>query len=126
MLKVIDDKVYIKRGDDEALGAELLFANGMPFEMSAGDILTFTVREFPDKASPVIFQSKSVPGGTRIVIRHADTTDAAYGQYSADLQLTTSDNMTKTVWPDIDEENPPSPYTLDENIGNFIILPEVT
>lgn len=125
MLKVIDDKVYLRRGDDEALDVEVK-VDGVDTDIGETETLTLTVRELPDAGSPVIFESTSAPGSKRIVINHADTADAEYGQYSADIQLLTADGYRKTIWPDIDVDNPPNPYALQNNFGNFIILPEVT
>lgn len=124
MLKVIDGKVYMRRGDDEVLDVTVK-VNGVDSDIGENETLILTVRELPDEDSPVIFESASAPGSKRIVINHADTAGVEYGQYSAGVKLITADRKRKSVWPDIDEANPPSPYTLNNNMGNFIIVSEV-
>lgn len=123
MLKIIEEKIYLRRGDDEVLEVNLN-AGSDTVQMGEGETLTLTVRELPSLDSPVIFSTTSAPGSNRIVIRHADTADAEYGEYSADVQLLTADGLRKTVWPNIDEENLPKARAA--NLKNFILLPEVT
>ena len=123
MLKIIEEKIYLRRGDDEVLEVSLNAANE-PVQMGESETLTLTVRELPSLDSPIIFTTTSVPGSNRIVISHADTAEAEYGEYSADIQLLTSDGMRKTVWPDIDADNLPKARAA--NLKNFILLPEVT
>lgn len=123
MLKIIEEKIYLRRGDDEVLEVNLN-AGSDTVQMGEGETLTLTVRELPSLDSPVIFSTTSAPGSNRIVIRHADTAGAEYGEYSADVQLLTADGLRKTVWPNIDEENLPKARAA--NLKNFILLPEVT
>lgn len=124
---IIDDVVYIRRGDDEVLDVNVgikVDEEFVPVELGETETLTLTVRETPEEDSPVVFFSTSAPGSKRIVINHADTAKAAYGKYSADVQMMTADGMRKTVWPVIDPENIPSASA--RNMKNFVILPEVT
>ena len=118
MLKVENNKIYMVRGDDEVLAVAL---DG--YEMAAGDMLTLTVRETPTADSQVLLQISGAPGSNRIVISHADTAEAAYGAYSADVQLLTADGLRKTVWP----TNITDPSRLRAaNMKNFMIVNEVT
>lgn len=123
MLKIIDGKIYMRRGDDEVLEVNLT-AGGEAITVGENETLTLTVRELPSRDSPEIFQSTGAPGSNRIIINHADTADAEYGEYSADVQLLTAEGLRKTVWPDIDEDN--LPKARNRNLKNFILLPEVT
>ena len=123
-MKIIDDKIYMRRGDDEVLIVELQDDAGSPAEMPEGATLTLTVRQRPDDESPVLFSTASVPGSNRIIIRHDDTASTAYGEYSADVQMRTAEGLRKTVWPIISEEDPPK--AGNSNLKNFVILPEVT
>lgn len=127
MLKVIDDVVYIRRGDDEVLDVNVgikVDEEFVPVELGETETLTLTVRETPEEDSPVVFSSTGAPGSTRIVINHADTAKAEYGKYSADVQMLTAEGLRKTVWPVVNEENIPRAST--SNMKNFVILPEVT
>ena len=123
MLKIIEEKIYLRRGDDEVLEVNLN-AGSDTVQMGEGETLTLTVRELPSKESTILFTTTSAPGSNRVIISHADTAEVEYGEYSADIQLMTADGLRKTVWPDIDEENLPKARTA--NLKNFILLPEVT
>lgn len=123
MLKIIEDKIYMRRGDDEILEVNLSMGEET-VQVGEGETLTLTVRELPSRDSAIMFSSTSAPGSNRIVINHADTADAEYGDYSADVQLMTAEGYRKTVWPGFDEENIPKAST--RNLKNFILLPEVT
>ena len=124
MLKVIEDRIYLIRGDDEALKVNVTNDAGEAVILGETETLTLTVREQPSRESSVIFASTSAPGSNRIVINHADTADTEYGEYSADVQLLTAEGRRKTVWPVFGEDN--IPRANDKNWKNFIILPEVT
>ena len=123
MLKIIDDKIYMRRGDDEVLEVSLN-AGEESVQMGENETLTLTVRAQPSSDSPIIFSTTSAPGSSRIIINHADTAEADYGEYSADIQMLTAEGYRKTVWPDIDEDN--IPKAKNRNLKNFVILPEVT
>lgn len=123
MLKIIEDKIYMRRGDDEVL--EVNLSSGTEsVQVGENETLTLTVRELPSLDSGMVFSSTSAPGSNRIIINHSDTAEADYGEYSADVQLLTAEGHRKTVWPDIDESAPPKANA--KNLKNFIILPEVT
>ena len=122
MLKIIDDKIYLVRGDDEVLDVSFKKA-GSGYEMQPDDVLVLTVRELPDTNSPVLFASAGVPGGTRIVIRNEDTAALEYGAYSADVQLNFADGKRTTVWPNNIED---SGRIKVKNLKNFMICSEVT
>lgn len=125
MLKIVDNKIYMVRGDDEELDVVTKNADGTDYEMQPEDILTLTVRSKPTEDSLPLIQISSAPGSTRIVIRHEDTAEMAYGSYSADVQLMTGDGRRKTVWPDLDT-GATSTRMRASNIGNFNLASEVT
>lgn len=125
-MEIIDNKIYMYRGDDEVLDVSLVDDEGTAMELGEGDTVTLTVRELPSEDSETVFSSTSAPGSNRIVIRHADTSGAEPGEYSADIQLLTADGYHKTVWPVIDRKDPPKASKQNMNRGNFVLLSEVT
>ena len=123
MLYLEDNILYLTKGDDGALEmTSITDAQGKEYEMQPGDTLTLTVRETPTLDSPVIFESASLPGVNRMIVRAADTANAEAGRYSADIQLTTADGLRFTIWPSIEG----SARYKTSNLKNFIIMPEVT
>lgn len=125
-MEIIDNKIYMYRGDDEVLEVDIVDSTGETVEVGEGETVTLTVRELPSRDSAVVFASTSAPGSNRIVIAHKDTTDADPGEYSADIQLLTADGCRKTVWPVIDKNDPPNAKRQGTNRGNFVLLSEVT
>lgn len=124
MLKIEDGKIYIVRGDDEALAVDLTAGDPPePYALREGETLTLTVRELPDAASPVLLQTAGAPGSNRILIRHDDTAGLDCGQYSADIQLRTAEGLRKTVWPALEADRG---RTTIKNLKNFNIASEVT
>ena len=115
--------IYLTKGDDAVLEVSSIAAeDGSQDEMQTGDVLTLTVRAMPSADSPALIQIDSLPGVTRIVLRHEDTAELNVGRYSADVQLTTAEVRRFTVWPNIAGSGR---YVI-KNFNNFIIMPEVT
>lgn len=118
-----NDKMWMTRGDDEAIEIAITTTDGQPYAIQPGDVLTFTVRSAPSQDSPVLLQVQSVPGDNRIIIRHEDTAELDYGAYSADIQLTTAAGLRKTVWP---PESASASRLRAGNLKNFNLMSEVT
>ena len=123
MLKIIDDKIYLVRGDDAILKVELAQQDGTAYEMQEGDIIALTVRKLPNAESEVLLSVTGASGSNEITIPHAATEGLEYGEYSADIQLTYSDGRRDTVWP---EDIESSTRIKGKNMGNFILVSEVT
>lgn len=123
MLYIEENIIYLTRGDDGAIDMQAITdAQGNAYEIQEGDVLTLTVRTESGAESPVIFQTASVPGSGRMLIRGADTVNAEPGRYSADIQLTTADGLRFTIWPQLEG----SQRYKSGNFKNFVIMPEVT
>ena len=122
MLKIEEGVIYITRGDDAVIDAQLNMQDGATYEVKAGDIVALTVRKLPSAESPIVLSAASVPGSTRIIINADDTKEAMPGKYSADIQLKTADGKRYTVWPSLEGNER---YTV-RNLENFVIMPEVT
>lgn len=123
MLKIIDDKIYLVRGDDAILKVELTQEDGTAYEMQEGDIIALTVRKLPNAESDVLLSAASGSGSNEITIPHDATAELEYGEYSADIQLTYSDGRRDTVWPGDVESGT---RIKGKNMGNFVIVSEVT
>lgn len=122
MLKIEEGVIYITRGDDAVIDAQLNMQGGGMYEMQPGDTVTLTVRELPSGESRLVFASTSAPGSARIIINSADTQEAEVGRYSADIQLRTEEGKRYTVWPELEGAE----RYKTGNMKNFVIMPEVT
>ena len=120
MFKIDSDIVYLTRGDSAVMSVTLTDDSGAAYTMQDGDTLTLTVRETPSADADIVIQVVSAT--TDITISPEDTEDAEVGQYSADVQLTTSDGHIYTVWPPFDTGKLKS----EKNWKNWWITPEVT
>lgn len=122
MLKIEDGVIYLTRGDDATIDVQMNNLDGDIYYMQPQDTLTLTVRGAPSEDSPIVFSVNSISGSNQLIINSSDTANAAPGQYSADIQLTTQDSKRYTVWPDLEGN---ARYRTS-NIKNFVIMPEVT
>lgn len=125
-MEIINNKIYMYRGDDEALIVSIAADDGSPVEMGEEETLTLTVRQLPTHDSPVQLQCTSEPGSNRIAIPHEKTKDVEPGTYSADIQLMTAAGKRHTVWPAIDRDNLLNASKMITNRANFVLYPEVT
>ena len=121
MFYVENQVIFLTRGDSAEVSIELTTEGGETYELGANDILTLTVRKKPLATSAVIF-AKSATGSGVIPITPEDTQGAKVGQYSADIQLTTTDGEVHTVYPRLEGKTRSS----NNNFKNFVIMPEVT
>lgn len=104
MLKIVNNKVYLVRGDSGAITVTVLNADGSTRVIQPDDEILMTVRTTP--TSEILFQKT----GPEIVIEPTDTASLAFGTYCYDVQITLADRTVDTVIPKND----------------FIVLEEVT
>ena len=123
MLYIEENIIYLTRGDDGAIDMDSITdTQGNAYEMQEGDMLILTVREESGAESPMIFQTSSLPGSNRLLIRSEDTAGTEPGRYTADIQLNTADGLHFTLWPPLEG----SQRYKSGNFKNFVIMPEVT
>ena len=104
MLKILNNKIYLVRGDSGAITVNVLNADGSTRVIQPGDEILMTVRATP--TSGILFQKT----GPEIVIEPADTANLAFGTYCYDVQITLADGTVDTIIPK----------------NEFIVLEEVT
>ena len=104
MLKIVNNKVYLVRGDSGAITVTVLNADGSKRVIQPGDEILMTVRATP--TSKILFQK----AGPEIIIEPEDTALLAFGTYCYDVQITLADGTVDTIIPRND----------------FIVLEEVT
>lgn len=119
MIVANDEYIAITRGDCGIIQVAIGMGDEA-YEMTADDTIELTVREKPTSESPVILHKVGAAGTAQIVL-HAEDTQIAPGQYTADLQLNHG-NCRYTIWPEID---PTKDYKI-KNRKNFIVTAEVT
>ena len=116
-----DEVINLTRGDDAAVVFPMVNMDDEPYVMGETEYLIFGLRYVPSKDSELLVNIESIPGSNRIVFCHDDTADLDIGEYSAEVQLMTSDGERITVWP-----KPIGRYRSREiNRKNFCLMPEV-
>ena len=115
-------KINLTRGDDAAMEVPLKNRYNEEFVLGEDEYLIFDVRLIPREDSELLIHITSIPGSNRIVFTHGDTADLEVGQYSAEIQMMTSDGKRVTVWP-----KPTGKFKIKDtaNRKNFILMPEV-
>ena len=104
MLKIVNNKIYLVRGDSGAITVTVLNADGSTRVIQPDDEILMTVRASP--TSEILFQKT----GPEIIIDPTDTASLAFGIYCYDVQITLADGTVDTVIPKND----------------FVVLEEVT
>ena len=121
-------EMWMVRVDDEIIAVTpSTMVDGVVIEgdyvVQDSDIITLTIRETTDDDAIELARISGAPGVMRIPIRHEDTADIPYGQYSADIELITADGLHKTIWPVLKTERTRAGAG---NLKNFVICSEVT
>ena len=104
MLKIVNNKVYLVRGDSGAITITVLHADGSVRSLQESDEILMTVRATP--TSEILFQKT----GPEIIIEPEDTAALPFGTYCYDVQITLADGTVDTIIPKND----------------FVVLEEVT
>lgn len=115
-------KINLTRGDDAVIEVPLQNIDEEEYVLGEDEYLIFDVRAVPREDSELLIHIVSIPGSSRIVFTHEDTVNLEPGQYSAEIQLMTSDGKRVTVWP-----KPTGKFKIKDtaNRKNFILMPEV-
>lgn len=115
-------KINLTRGDDAVIEVPLQNIDEEEYVLGEDEYLIFDVRVLPREDSELLIHITSIPGSNRIVFTHSDTADLEVGQYSAEIQMMTSDEKRITIWP-----KPTGKYKTKDtaNRKNFILMPEV-
>jgi len=104
VLKIVNNKIYLIRGDSGAITVTVLNADGSTRLIQPDDEILMTVRTTP--TSEILFQKT----GPEIIIEPEDTAALAFGTYCYDVQITLADGTVDTVIPK----------------NEFVVLEEVT
>ena len=114
--------INLTRGDDAVIEFPMENEYEEEYELGETEYLVFSVRVLPREDSELLLSIESVPGSSRIVFSHEDTASLEVGQYSAEVQMITSDNKRITIWP-----RPYGKFKIKDtaNRKNFILMPEV-
>ena len=115
-------KINLTRGDDAVIEVPLQNIDEEEYILGEDEYLIFDVRAVPREDSELLIHVTSNPGSNRIVFTHEDTVNLEPGQYSAEIQMMTSDGKRVTVWP-----KPTGKFKIKDtaNRKNFILMPEV-
>lgn len=104
MLRIVNNKIYLVRGDSGAITVTVLNPDGSERSIQPNDEILMTVRAAPTSA--ILFQKT----GPEIVINPEDTASLAFGTYCYDVQITLANGTVDTIIPK----------------NEFIVLEEVT
>jgi len=98
LLYILDDKtIRLTRGDTAYLTIPLFNdSTQSDYEMSANDVLTFSVKRKPKTDIDCLIQ-KIIHGSNTFHIEPGDTKDMSFGKYRYDVQLTTAGGDVYTV-----------------------------
>lgn len=128
MFEVIEDCVYLNKGDDGECYVEIYYDDGTIYDLAGEDYLEVTIRAIPDSSSPILYSFKS--DSKLLQFKHEFTEQIPVGSFSMDVQLhrDVSDPTGRmeiyTVYPDMTYHKMKRGKIY--NWKNFIVDPEVT
>lgn len=128
MFEVIEDFIYLNKGDDGECYIEIYHDDGTKYELQGNDYLEVTVRSLPDDSSPVLYSFTSF--SKTLKFKHEFTEQIPVGTYSMDVQLhqdvgdPTGRLEIHTVYPDLTYHNMKRGKIY--NWKNFVVDAEVT
>ena len=121
MLQVVDDVIFLTKGDNESLPVNVVVNGNEPYKLGENEFLRLIVRELPNEGSQLIFEAESNPGSDKIIIPAAATSGKEPVKYSAAIRLIDGTDNQRTVWPDNTTVKPND----DKSFNNFWLTPEV-
>lgn len=96
MFKVENNNISMIRGDSGVFNISITDINGRNVELTASDVLTFTLRR--TARNPTIVLQKVIVNG-ELDIKPADTEGLTFGKYVYDIELKRADGYVDTVIP---------------------------
>lgn len=101
MLKVVNNKITMTRGDTATFHCKVVFsdANNTEYTMQSGDVLIFTLRNSAKTTTASDFIMQKTFTNNQITIDPTDTATLNYGNYVYDVQLTLADGTVNTIIP---------------------------
>lgn len=124
MCDIIDNVIYLVKGDAAEIPVSLKNRTGQQYVMQPGDKLILTVRDRTGTDTTLRLKVESTT--STIYIDGSKSETIPVGQYSADIQFNPASGLTPyTIWPKyagIDQGK----IKQDQNWKNFWITPEVT
>lgn len=94
MYKVLNNNIYITRGDSGIFPLTLKDKDGNTYTPAADDMITFTVKSSTDVSAHLV--QKQITDGV-LYINPVDTESLDYGNYTYDVQIQMANGYTDTV-----------------------------
>lgn len=96
MIKIVDNKIYLTRGDSAILKVEIRDTDGEEYTPEDTDTVIMTFKKTTSDKEPIF--THEIDGGI-LMIEPEDTADLAYGDYVYDCQLKTEAGFVQTFIP---------------------------
>nr|DAG31895.1 MAG TPA: hypothetical protein [Caudoviricetes sp.] len=107
MIRVINNSIYLTRGDSASIQLKITQVDDdTDYTPEDGDVITFSLKKDPTQSKTLL--SKTLSNET-LVINPEDTNNLAYGRYVYDIQLTKKDGTVQTIIP-------PHIFKLDKEV----------
>ena len=100
MFDVIDNKIYLSRGDSAIIGIEITDDESEPYTPSSGESVVFTLKRATEQCKTIIVKEFIENGNDLIVsFDESDTINLSFGVYVYDVILYDSDGNVYTIIP---------------------------
>lgn len=112
MFNIIDNKIYLTRGDSATLGVDIVDDEGEPYTPKIDEYIVFTLKRISSQCKQLIVKEfEDVDNEYVITLTQADTIDLSFGVYYYDVALIDGEGNVYTIIP-------PTEFEIMEVIHN--------
>lgn len=97
MFDVIDNKIYLSRGDSATIGIEITDDESEPYTPSSGESVVFTLKRATEQCKTIIV--KEFNEELEVSLDESDTVNLSFGVYVYDVVLYDEEGNIYTIIP---------------------------
>lgn len=112
MFDIIDNRIYLSRGDSCTIGIDIIDDEGEPYTPQAGEQIIFSLKKSTDQCKIIFQKIFTNDDGFVISLDESDTIDITFGYYIYDVVLAAEDGIYTII--------EPTAFNLTEVVHNEI------
>lgn len=98
MFDIIDNKIYLSRGDSATIGVDIVDDEGEPYTPLLGESVVFTLKRTPSQCKQLIVKEfASENDELTVTLTQDDTSVLAFGVYYYDVALIDDEGNVYTI-----------------------------
>ena len=98
MFDIIDNKIYLSRGDSATISVDIVDDEGEPYTPQSGESVVFTLKRTPSQCKQLIVKEfENVNSELVVTLTQDDTSVLAFGVYYYDVALVDDEGNVFTI-----------------------------